>query len=742
MSERGRHREPKNPPRGRAVAAGQEGPCGVADPHLGTDNWAILTVAADRGLQSLVEDSLRSRGYQTAGVASAAEALAWLQGNRADLVLLDLGLPDLTAGELIRVLADRGSTVPFMVLAGAGDERAAVEMMKRGARSCVAKDRAFPDLLLSTVAQVVGQMRRERRLTEAETALGRSDRELAIRNRIAGAFLTIADDEVYAEVLQIVLECVGSRYGVFGYIDEDGALVCPSMTREVWDQCRIPDKDIRFPRSTWGNSIWGRAITEKKALCSNDPLHVPAGHIPMSRTLAVPIVYQDRTIGLIHVANKPGRYEEEDMELLTTICAHIAPILHARLQRDRHERERRRAEEALRQAHHELEERVRERTVELSEANELLERVFATTHVSVAYMDTCFNFIRVNRAYAEEDNRTPEFFVGKNHFALYPDQEKEAVFRRVLETGEPCSVYGKPFQYPEHPERGVTYWDWGLQPVKDAGGQVEGLLLCLVNVTKREQAEQQARRHQVELAHVARLGTIREMALAIAHELNQPLCAILSSAQGCLRMMKSPTADGGEIIEAMGQVAAQAKRAGEIISHLRDFSRKREPRRSTIDMNHVVREAVGFVAAESKPGKVRMRLELAKDVPPVLGDTIQLEQVIVNLVRNGLEAMEDTPAARRELTIRTSRVGTQSVEVAVSDTGRGLDAAMAERVFEPFFSTKAEGMGIGLPLSRSIVEAHGGRLWVTSDQDGGTTFRLTLPAAQAAEQARGPEVAG
>jgi hypothetical protein len=208
----------------------------------------------------------------------------------------------------------------------------------------------------------------------AEEALRRSERELTIRNRIAEVFLTIPDDRMYGEVLIILLEALGSRYGVFGYIDEKGALVVPSMTRHVWGECQVAENAFVFPQETWGESIWPRAIRQKKTLYSNEPSsRTPAGHVRITRNISLPIIHRGEAIGLIQVANKETDYNEEDIRLLETLANAIGPVLNARLQRDRQEKARKAAEESLNRLAEELEQRVRQRTEQLEASNKELE---------------------------------------------------------------------------------------------------------------------------------------------------------------------------------------------------------------------------------------------------------------------------------------------------------------------------------------------------------------------------------
>ena len=210
----------------------------------------------------------------------------------------------------------------------------------------------YTDSILTPIRDTVGKVfsvcvvyRDVTEIKLAEEALRESEKQLSVRNRIADIFLTTPEDQMYGEVLQVVLEAMESPYGTFAYIDENGDRLVPSMTRDIWDECKMPDKGIFFPRDTWGNALWARALREKKSFSSNGPFNIPDGHMPIGRALATPIIHKGESIGNLMVGDKPTHYSKKDIELLEAIADRIAPILHVRLLNERHEMERKHAEE-------------------------------------------------------------------------------------------------------------------------------------------------------------------------------------------------------------------------------------------------------------------------------------------------------------------------------------------------------------------------------------------------------------
>ena len=263
-------------------------------------------------------------------------------------------------------------------------------------------------------------------------------------------------------------------------------------------------------------------------------------------------------------------------------------------------------------------------------------------------------------------------------------------------------------------------------PVRNDDAETVGAVVVFRDVTARRQAEEQLCQHQAELAHSARVSSMGEMASGIAHELNQPLAAIATYVSACIRMMKGGNTTQEEVLEVMERVSAQAERAGGILRQIRGFIRKEEPDWKPLDMNRVAEQVKALLETEARRKEVSLRLELAEGLSPVIGYSIQLEQVLFNLTRNAMEAMAETPVERREVVISTSVTG-DSVDLAVHDRGHGLSDEVLGRLFDPFVTTKSKGMGLGLSIARAIIESHNGQLSATPRADGGAVFRFVLP---------------
>ncbi|MFM1891071.1 MAG: hypothetical protein RLZ44_148, partial [Pseudomonadota bacterium] len=295
-----------------------------------------------------------------------------------------------------------------------------------------------------------------------------------------------------------------------------------------------------------------------------------------------------------------------------------------------------------------------------------------------------------------------------------------------------------------------VYWKAQVQSVLDQGHTRElelatdegiySLLLAPIrelgyvniyarDITKVREAEEEARRRQNELVHVARLSTMGEMATGIAHELNQPLSAIVNFANGIARRIKLGVGDKEELLPALEQIAGQANRAGEIIKRLRGMVSRQQPVREETDLNQLIEEVCAILGHETR--KLDLAVERRLYPAPLLirADPIQIEQVILNLTRNALDALQEVAPAERRLLITSGRLGQDAVYMAVHDSGRGIRPHVMERLFDPFFTTKKEGMGMGLAITQTIVADHHGKIRADSLPGKGTTFTLELPAA-------------
>ncbi|HWW51403.1 MAG TPA: ATP-binding protein, partial [Verrucomicrobiae bacterium] len=312
---------------------------------------------------------------------------------------------------------------------------------------------------------------------------------------------------------------------------------------------------------------------------------------------------------------------------------------------------------------------------------------------------------------------------------LETEQEKWRRHREALDAHWPF----RDFVYGVINESGSQiYIRTSGKPVFDVEGRFLGYRGTATDTTasiRAEQAEKALRKAQAELAHVTRVTMLGELTASIAHEVNQPLSAVAANAEACLRWLDRATPDLDAVRRSVEWVIDDNNRAAAVIQRVRALAKKAEIERVPLDINDLVREVIALVQRELISHQVSLRMELAPALPMIPGDRVQLQQVIINLVMNGIEAMQSVTDRPRELVIRSHQDEKQHVLASVTDCGVGISAENADRLFNAFFTTKSNGMGMGLSICRSIMEAHGGRLWATANIPHGATFQFTLPVS-------------
>src|SRR5258705_889447 len=272
---------------------------------------------------------------------------------------------------------------------------------------------------------------------------------------------------------------------------------------------------------------------------------------------------------------------------------------------------------------------------------------------------------------------------------------------------------------------------WSLQ--RDERQRPRTVLETNNDITERKRAEEALRQTQADLAHVSRVTTVGELTASLAHEVNQPIAAAVTDANTCLRWLARDHLDWEEAREAASRIVKDATRAAEIISRIRLLFKKGNPQRELVNLNEVIREMISLLQGEATRYSISVRTELTLDLPQVMGDRVQLQQVLMNLMINGIDAMKDVHETC-ELAVKSQRAENEQLMVSVSDTGVGLPSHRADQIFNAFFTTKRHGSGLGLSISRSIVESHGGRLWAADNSPRGASFCFTLPTKAEAHE--------
>jgi PAS domain S-box-containing protein len=409
--------------------------------------------------------------------------------------------------------------------------------------------------------------------------------------------------------------------------------------------------------------------------------------------------------------------------------------------------ERCRAEAEVRQLNAALEGRVLERTAALLRVNDRLaaeiaerqrvndalqasERLLADTvdHSSaiVSLKGIDGHYLLVNREFERLFGCERRTVVGRYDMHLFPPDLAALLRERdgdVLASAVPLS-----FEQELPVGGGTRQYICVKFPLRGADGEPYGVGSMSTDITGLKDLEQTLLQHQDELAHVLRLHTVQEMAAAVGHEINQPLCAITNYAQGGAQRLRAGVFEPATLLDVLEKITAEGLRAAETLRAIRSLIGRDGDEEKAIDVRALVGEAVRVLGPHARQNGVTVRLEDGEVLPAVNGKAIQLEQVMVNLMLNGVQAVAARSPERREVVIAATRAG-DAVEVVVSDSGGGIAADMAEQLFSPFVTTKAHSLGLGLAISRTIVENHGGRLWATSTPEAGATFRFSLPLA-------------
>lgn len=361
----------------------------------------------------------------------------------------------------------------------------------------------------------------------------------------------------------------------------------------------------------------------------------------------------------------------------------------------------------------------------LLRTSEELRRIFEHAPTAMTTTDLDGRILRANRACAELLGRSVDQMVGLSQAELVHDDDRDGLLAAYAALRADGGEFRQEFRYPRRDGSEMQALHYGAL-VANADGEPQMIISELVDRSALFAANREAEALRERLTHASRIGQLGEMVSGIAHEVNQPLTAIANYASACRRLLQSDQATPEDLIEPLGKIAAQAERAGQVIRGLRTLARRQESERRTLDVNQLVRDVLPLVEFDARQAGLRLRPQFASALPSVEVDAVQVQQVILNLVRNAMEAMAGERSGDT-IDIVTSTLDPQYVEIRVSDSGPGIAPEAAAHLFEPFYTTKPQGMGLGLSICQSIASAHGGELSYYVNERTGATFALRLP---------------
>jgi len=561
-----------------------------------------------------------------------------------------------------------------------------------------------------------------------------------------------SEQEILDFVRDEIVSISQSKFAFIGFMNEDESVQTTyAWSKEVMRQCAIVEAPSQFIVAEAG--LWGEAVRQRKPIIINDyaaphpqKKGYPKGHVPIKRFLCIPVFDGKRIAVVAAVANKEKDYELSDVRAITSMMNDTWRLIR-----------RKRAEESLQQAHNELEQRVKERTSELDETNEQLrQKIEELMHSEeelrnsqmllrekenglleaqrIAHLGNWDWDIVENKLWWSDEvyrifgAKPQQFGATYDAFLSYvhPD-DRESVKQAVNKSlADPTKHYDIEHRVvrPDGSQR-IVYERGKVNFDKD--GKAVRMIGTVNDITERRKAEQEAHQLREEYVHIARVAAMGELTASLAHELKQPLAAIRSNAQAAQRFLANEKPDFDELREILLDIIKDNRRADDVIGRLRTLMRKSELQITELNINNVIREIIPLTNSYEIMRNISLEFDLDEKILPIAGDRVQLQQVILNLVLNASEALINVGTDFRKVVVRTTQKDPQYVTVAIKDRGPGIDEQILERLFEPFYTTKQEGLGMGLAISRSIIDVLGGNLWAENNPDRGATFYFTVP---------------
>ena len=670
----------------------------------------ILHLEDDLRDAELIQAMLEAEGVvsQVTRVATEADFVHQLEQGAVDIILADHTLPAFDGLSALKITQQKCPDVPFIFVSGTLGEEVAIEALKSGATDWVLKERL--SRIVSSVGRALREAEERRERKRAEEALQESLRESEERRRTAEALArvgrtiteTLDVGRVAQRIAESLRELVAGDVAVYRQ-ESSGALVAIGTSETPAAQ-----RPYVHPALPDGHGISGLAIRERRPVVTTDFLEDPRvtytpemrallGNNPARAVLAVPLIAQDRVLGTVSV-RRVQPFDGSTVALARVFADQaVVALENARLYQE------------VRTAY---EDRDRLAAVVESSGDAILSESLDGIILSWnAGAERLFGYAATE-------------VIGQPVALLAPPEQPDEMPRILerLRRGEHIEHYETVRLKKDGTRIAISLT---LSSVKNAAGQIIGASWIARDITARKQAEEALHRAQAELAHVTRVATLGELTGSIAHEINQPLGAVVNNASACLRWLVAQNLE--EARQSAARVIADGHRASEIIGRIRALAKKAPPRRDWVDVNHTLREVLVLAHSEVQRHGVALHTELMGSLPVVWADRVQLQQVMLNLLMNAIEAVSGVGERPRELWVETARVESTEVLVTVRDSGSGLDATSLDRLFDAFYTTKPHGLGMGLAISRSIVESHGGRLWATGNTPHGAVFQFTLP---------------